>query len=181
LTLYKLFCVNKNEKILFSMGIANIIWYILILWSMYGCAKYQCKQVWNYSYGTKIIEFDIVNVELCDEYSKLWTMYALTLLKTFAFFMMGLWTKNILQLEFLQFLTKFRYYYNYYILILQCKFESYTTNNRIIHLSMIYGLLRNLWVQIHFYAIFQIVFHVHVVQFWITFDMHVEIHVICRK
>jgi hypothetical protein len=32
-----------------------------------------------------------------------------------------------------------------------------------------------------FYSIFQILFQVHVVQFGINFDMHVEIYLICRK
>jgi hypothetical protein len=32
-----------------------------------------------------------------------------------------------------------------------------------------------------FYAIFQILFHVHIVQFGIVFYMNAEIHLICRK
>jgi hypothetical protein len=32
-----------------------------------------------------------------------------------------------------------------------------------------------------YYATFQILFQVHVVQFGITFDIHAQIHLICEK
>jgi hypothetical protein len=122
--------------------------------SIWLCPKYWYIRVQNYSCASKIIKFDLSCLELCVECSNLWRMYTLTLLKLFGFFMIGLWTQNILPLQFLQFLNKIIYYYNYYIIILQFKVELYIENKWIIYLSMINGLLHNWWVEIYFYAIF---------------------------
>jgi hypothetical protein len=78
-------------------------------------------------------------------------------------------------------LTKFRYYYNYYVLIFQCKVELYITNNLIIHLSIVNELLWNLWVQIYFLWNFSNLISGTCSSILNYFGMHVEIHLICRK
>jgi hypothetical protein len=64
------------------MGIANVTWYILILWSVYGCVQkigaYEFKiinEVQNFQ------NLDFGYVELCYGCNNLWTMYTFTLLK----------------------------------------------------------------------------------------------------
>jgi hypothetical protein len=115
-------------------------------------------------------KFDLNYTEVCDGSSNLWKNYTLILLKSFGFLWQAYGHKIYYHCNFYKFHTKFRYYYNYYILILEV--EPYITNNWIVQLSMINGLLWNLWVQYIFYAIFWILFHLHVVPFQITFDMH---------
>jgi hypothetical protein len=145
--------------------------YFHIMVNVWLCSKFSCIWVRIYSYGRKISEFNLDYVELCDGCSNFGTMYSLNFFKSIGFFMTDLWTQNVLPFQFLQCWTKFRYYYNYYVLILQCKVELYIENNWIIQLSMINGLLWNLWIQIYIFMQFLILFHVYVVQFGITFDM----------
>jgi hypothetical protein len=59
--------------------------------------------------------------------------------------MTGLWTQKFITIAiFTIFQTKSIYYYNYYVVILQCKVELYIANNLIIHLSMLNELLLKL-------------------------------------
>jgi hypothetical protein len=129
------------------MWIGNITWYILIPRSMCGCVQNICVYEFKIIIVVQKLQnltYFILNYVM--DVAILWIMYTLTLLKSFEFFMIGLWTQNILPLKFFNFWIKFRYYYNYYILILWSKVDLYIANNSIIHLYMTNGLLWNLWV-----------------------------------
>jgi hypothetical protein len=68
------------------MGIANVTWYIHILWSMYGCV--QNIGAYEFEIVNEVRKFQNLNLVMWNyvmDVTILWTMYTLTLLKSFDF------------------------------------------------------------------------------------------------
>jgi hypothetical protein len=141
------------------------------------CANLRCVWVQQIVWGIKISKIDFSYRKYCERYIKLWIMHGFTLLKLYK----KLWTKNIFSSQFVDFLTQFRYYYNYYVIIWRKKFELSLEDTWIFYVSLGHGLE---WVcesNYNFWAIFGILLNTHVVQFGINFDNHVEIYLTYRK
>jgi hypothetical protein len=98
--------------------------------------KYRFIRVQNYSCGTKILKLDQCYLELHDGSKNFVNnVYSHFVKIIWIFFVIGSWTQKIYShCNFYNFLTKFRYYCNYYVLILRCKVELYLENNWIIHI-----------------------------------------------
>jgi hypothetical protein len=143
--------LNKNKKTLFYMEIGNInLIYSHDMVHVWSCLKYMWIRARNYSCGMEISQFNLDYVELCCGCSNFVNNVYSHFVKIISIFYDSLMdTKIFNNSNFYNFWTLFRYYYNYYVLILQCKIVLYIANNWIIYLSMINGLLWNLWVQIY--------------------------------
>jgi hypothetical protein len=78
------------------------------------CQKLRFIRVQKLSWGIEISKIDLSYKKLCERYIKLCTMYRHTLLKLSEFYT-NLIDKNMLPHQFVNFLTKFGYYCNYYV------------------------------------------------------------------
>jgi hypothetical protein len=86
------------------------------------CQNLRFIRVQKMSWGIEISIIDLSYKKICERCIKLWTMYGHTLLKLSIFYT-NLMDKNMLPHQFVNFLTKFGYYYNYYVVIWRNKFE----------------------------------------------------------
>jgi hypothetical protein len=104
------------------------------------CPNLMCIWVQKMLWGTEISKNDMSYMKLCERSIQLWTMYTHTLLKLSNFFYTNLMDRNMVPHEFVNRLTKFGYYYNYYVVIWRNKFELFLEDIWIFHLYPGYEL-----------------------------------------
>jgi hypothetical protein len=88
--------------------------YILVNISL--CPNLMCIWVQKILWGTGISKIDLSYMKFCESSMQLWTMYDHALLKLSNFLYKSYGQKYIVT-PICNFLTKFEYYYNYYVVI----------------------------------------------------------------
>jgi hypothetical protein len=157
--------VRKINKLALQRSLVNIML----------CQKLRFIRVQKMSWGIEISNIDLSYKKLCERYIKLWTMYGHALLKLCNFYT-NLMDKNMFPHQFVNFLTKFRYYYNYYVAIWRNKFELSLEDIWIFFYIQDMRYNRTCESKNNFSTILKIVLEAHIVQLIIHFDKHTEIH-----
>jgi hypothetical protein len=108
------------------------------------CQKMRFIRVQKMSWCIEISKIELSYKKLCERFINLWTMYGHTLLKLSSF-LYKYYAQNMLPHQFVHFLIKYGYYYNYYVVIWWNKFEFSLEGIWIFHLYPGYELQWNMW------------------------------------
>ena len=95
--------------------------------------------------------------------------------------MQRLYTETTLPCKFVEFSNKYLNYYNYFVLIQRQKEELSIANKYFFHPSLNMAQSKTNEHKYKFYSVLWILFEVRALQFGITFDKRVEIHLDYRK
>jgi hypothetical protein len=114
------------------------------------CPNLMCIWVQKMLWGIEISKIDFNYMKLCKRYIQLWIMCGHTLLKLYNFLYKSYGQKYVATPICKKNLTKFRYYYNYYVVIRWKKFELSLEDIWIFHLYLGYELQWNMWAKKYF-------------------------------